>query len=90
MMRGINGGITLKTNWQKIADLKQSSRLLIFLQNNGIRSMEQLADKVTETHQQVYDLGKNIKAKERRLSKLNEHLAQVEVVCLLYYCSSNF
>jgi ATP-dependent exoDNAse (exonuclease V) alpha subunit len=79
MMRGMNSGIKLKTNWQKIADLKQSAHVLIFLQNNGIGNMEQFSDKVTNTHQRIYDLGKVIKAKERRLSKLNEHLAQVDI-----------
>jgi len=77
--QGINGGINLKTKWQKIADLKQSARVLIFLQENGISNMEQLAEKVTNTHQQIYDLAKNIKAKERRIFKLNEHLTQVDI-----------
>jgi hypothetical protein len=76
----MNGGIKLKTNWQKVANLKQSAQVHIFLQDNGISNMEQLAEKVTETHQQIYDLGKTIKAKERRLSKLNEHLAQVDLL----------
>ena len=48
------------------------------MQNNNINSLEQLADKVTKTHQRIYDLAGKIKAKERRISKLNEHLAQVD------------
>ena len=39
MMRGMNSGIKLKTNWQKIANLKQSAQALISLQNNGIRNI---------------------------------------------------
>jgi len=79
MITGMNGGINLKTKWQKIANLKKSAQVLVFLQNNGIQNMEQLADKITSTHQRIYDLAKIIKDKERRLSKLNEHLANVDL-----------
>jgi ATP-dependent exoDNAse (exonuclease V) alpha subunit len=90
MMRGINGGIKLKTNWQKVADLKRSAQVLIFLQENGISNMEQLADKVINTHQCIYDLAGKIKAKERRISKLTEHLAKVDIYSKYFEIYKNY
>ena len=77
MMNAINAAQNMKSRWKKIADLQRAAKVLIFVQENGITSVEQLADKVAELHQRQYDLANNVKSKERRISKLNEHLANV-------------
>ena len=79
MMSAINRGQEIKSHWKRIADLKTAAKVLIFLQENHITSVEQLADKVTDIHQERYDLANTIKAQERRISTLNEHLAQVDI-----------
>ena len=79
MMNAINGGQNLKSHWKKLADLKTRAKVLIFLQENHISSPEQLADKVTDIHEKRYELANTIKAQERRISTLNEHLAQVDI-----------
>ena len=40
--------------------------------------MEQLADKVEQLHERQYELANIIKADERRITTLNEHLVNVE------------
>jgi hypothetical protein len=79
MMNGITGGRELKSQWKQIADLQAAARVLIFLQTNNIIGVEQLADKVIEIHERYYEVANEIKAVERRISKLNEHLAQVDI-----------
>jgi len=79
MLSAINAAQNMKSKWKKIAGLQMSAKVLMFLQENKITSMEQLADKVTELNQRQYDLAGNIKSKERRISKLNEHLSQVDI-----------
>ena len=59
--------------------MKTAAKVLIFLQENHITSVEQLADKVSDIHQKRYDLAGEIKAQERRITTLNEHLAQVDI-----------
>jgi len=78
MMNGVAGGKNLNTRWQRIADLKTRASVLAFLQRNNIADMEQLADKITDMHKAIYDTAKKITAAERRLSVLDEHLAQYE------------
>ena len=57
--------------------LNAAQEVLIFLQRNGFTGddgMEKLADKVAELNKRQYDLANTVKTKERRISKLNEHL----------------
>jgi len=79
MMQGIAGGKSLDSRWQKIADLKTRAKLLAFLQENNITDVLDLADKITQLHQSQYDLANAIKKEERRISTLNQHLAQVDI-----------
>lgn len=79
MMNAINGEQTLKSNWKRIANLQTAAKVLVFLQENGITNMAELADKVTEIHQSQYDLAGKIKTAEQRISTLNQHLAQVDI-----------
>lgn len=78
MMNGLAGGENLKTNWQRIKSLKTSSKVLIFLQNNNITRVEQLADKVTQMHEEFYNVSNELKAVERRLKTISEHLGHYE------------
>ncbi|ANU55367.1 hypothetical protein I5Q82_02795 [Acutalibacter muris] len=58
----------------KIKALQENAKLLAFLQGNGITSMEQLYEKVSDMNDAYYDLrGKIVKA-ERRLAVLDERL----------------
>ena len=79
MLNAVNAAQDMKSRWKKIAGLQRTAEVLVFLQENGIKNPEQLADKVTELYQRQYDLGGNVKTKERRIKKLNEHLAQVDI-----------
>jgi len=79
MMSAINRGQEMKSHWKRIADLKTAAKVLIFLQENHITSVEQLADKVTDIHEKRYELANTIKAQERRITTLNTHLAQVDI-----------
>ena len=80
MMKGIQGGQNLKSRWKRIADVKMQAKVLIFIQRNNIAGMNELADKVSEMHKRIYDVSKNIKSAERRLTTLDEHLAQSEII----------
>ena len=68
MMNGIAGGKNFESRWQKIADLKTQAKVLIFLQENGIFDVEQLAGKVERMYERQYDVANKIKPVERRSS----------------------
>jgi len=80
MMNSIAGGKNLETRWKKIADLKTRSKVLVFLQENNITDVPTLSDKITQLYQSQYDLANSIKKEERRISTLNQHLAQVDIL----------
>ena len=73
-------GKNLNYRWQRIRDLQIRARVLVFIQNNDIRDMEQLANKVQQMYEQEYEVSKKIKAAERRLVTLDTHLAQFEII----------
>jgi len=79
MMAAVNRTQNLKSNWQKIRHLQRAAKVLIFIQENGIYSIEQFADAVADLHQRQHDLAGDVKTKERRIAKLNEHIANVDV-----------
>jgi hypothetical protein len=79
MMRGTADGHNLKSRWDKITDLKTQAKVLMFLQENNISDVGQLADKVEHMHKRQYDVSKKIKEIDRRKAKLSEHLAQTEI-----------
>jgi len=78
MMHGLAGGQNLDAQWKKIADLKTRAKVLVFLGQNHITDVGQLAEKVERMHRQQYDLAGRIKAVERRFGTLGKHLAQYE------------
>jgi hypothetical protein len=80
LMSAINEEQNMKSQWKRIANLQRAAKVLIFLQvNHMLGGMEQLADKITEISQRQYDLANSVKEKEHRITKLNEHLANLEI-----------
>jgi hypothetical protein len=75
----ISKGENLNTQWKKIVNLKVSAKMLYFMQNNNITDMAQLAAKVKKINNEFYDVAKSIKATDRRIETLTEHLAQYEI-----------
>lgn len=78
MMGGVANGKNLESRWAKIADLKTQAKVLVFLQQHHITDIAQLADTVTKLYEQSYDISGKIKAAERRLDTIAEHLAQYD------------
>ena len=63
---------TPRTHTSKIRALQESAALFSFLQANGIQSMQQLHEKISDMNSRYYDLrGKIVKA-ERRIATLTE------------------
>ena len=58
----------------KIKALQENAKLLVFLQTNGINSMQELYEKVSAMNKDYYDLRGQIVKAERRLAALDEHL----------------
>jgi len=78
VMSSIADGKNLNSRWKKIADLKTQAKVLIFLQSNNITSMEHLVNKVTQMNEEFYEVSNKIKAAERRLDTLTQHLTQYD------------
>ncbi len=58
--------------WAKIFNLKQISQALLFLQENGVRDYETLAQKAEASSKLFNDLSTQIKGYEKRLSEIAE------------------
>ena len=56
----------------KIRALQESAALFSFLQANGIQSMQQLHEKISDMNTRYYDLRREIVKVERRIAVLNE------------------
>ena len=56
--------------WEKVFNLKQMSKALLFLQENGIESLEQLNDRTSAIVQQTEGLKDSIRADEARLAEI--------------------
>ena len=79
-MGAIADSKNLNTQWQRIKNLQTSAKVLIFLQNNDIGDFPQLVQKVTNVHTELKEVSENIKAMERRINTLSEHLAQWQLL----------
>ena len=75
VLRNINNGQQLKSRTQKIKDLQAYVNVTEFLGENNINSIESLADRVTDMHQEQYDIACVIKKHDRRLKTLDEYSA---------------
>ena len=79
MMQGVASGRSLDTHWKRIADLRLRAKVLIFLTENGIRDVEQLAATVERMHTRQYEVANRTKEIDRRKEKLTEHLSNVDI-----------
>jgi hypothetical protein len=77
VLRNINNSQQLKSKAQKIKDLQTYISVTEFLRENNLNSIESLADKVTDMHQEQYDIAGVIKKHDRRLKTIDTHLANV-------------
>ena len=64
---GKNGGYV---NWAKRFNVKQASKAIVFLQENGIHSMEELQEKTKQVSAEFDRLDKGIKSAEKRLAEI--------------------
>ena len=62
------------SRYGKVKALKADAKLFNFLMENGIKSMQELFDKVAAMNGDYYDLRGKIVSKERRISALTERL----------------
>ena len=58
--------------WAKVFNLKQISQALLFLEENGVRDYETLAEKADISSKHFNELSERIKASEKRLSEIAE------------------
>ena len=65
---------TTTSRYGKVKALKADAKLFNFLMENGIKSMQELFDKVIAINSDYYDLRGKIVSKERRISALTERL----------------
>jgi len=65
--------------YQTIANLKAASKMFNFLQENEIKDMAELEEKVKSMYAKQYDIRDQLKPMERRLKTLNEHIQQADV-----------
>ena len=56
--------------WAKVFNLKQMAKALIFLQQNGIESLDQLNDQTSAAVQHLEELKNSIRADEARLAEI--------------------
>ena len=56
--------------WAKVFNLKQMAKALMFLQQNGIESLEQLNDRASAVVQHLEELKDSIRADEARLAEI--------------------
>ena len=56
--------------WAKVFNLKQMSKALLFLQENGIESLDQLNDRTSAAVQHLEELKDSIRADEARLAEI--------------------
>lgn len=64
---GKNGGYV---NWAKRFNVKQASKAIVFLQEHGIHSMEELQEKTKQVSAEFDQLDKDIKSAEKRLAEI--------------------
>ena len=78
IMSNIADSKNLNNRFRKIADLKTQAKILTFLQGNNITDMEQLTNKVVKMNEEFYEVSNKIKAADRRLETLAQHIAQYD------------
>ena len=66
-------------NQSNFYNLKAAASMLVFLQDNNIRDIADLENKVDSMHGRISELRENLKPVERRLKTLDEHIKQGEI-----------
>ena len=56
--------------WAKVYNIKQIAKVLLFLEENGIRDVDALADRAKETSDHFNDLSATIKDAEKRMAEI--------------------
>jgi len=69
----------LKNRAQRIADIKTYANALIFLEENNLSSIEDLADTLDGMQQRQYDISGSIKKLDHRMSSLEKHISAAEI-----------
>ena len=75
IMGGVGKGKNLKTDWQRVRNIQTQAKVLAFLLNNNVRSMDDFSDTVVRIHNRLGTVTNDIKKAERRLETLATHLA---------------
>jgi hypothetical protein len=75
---GIAKGKNLKSDWQRLRNLQNQAKVLLFLQHNDITSVEDFADSVVRKNERLKTVTDEIKKAERRLETLATHLAHAD------------
>ena len=78
IMGGVAKGKNLKNDWQRVRSLQTQAKVLIFLQENNINSIEDFADTVISKNERLKIVTDDIKKAERRLETLAVHLTHAE------------
>ena len=78
ILRSITANNHLKSQAQKIQDLKTLSNLVNFLRENELGSIDQLTDKIESMHQEQSDIAGKIKKQDKRFQTLETHLLHVD------------
>jgi hypothetical protein len=66
------------SRFAKIRNLKAAAKTLSFLQSNGISTLPELREKVTDFYGRLSDMGEKLKPLDRRLKTLDKHIKQSE------------
>ena len=79
VVTAVSKGENLNKQWEQVADLKTQAKILVFLQSNDIRSISQLADKIKNVNDDLYETADKIKKVDRRLDSLEFSIEQAEI-----------
>jgi hypothetical protein len=76
MMTKVADGRNLANDFQKVRNLQTQAKILMFLQQNGITDIPQLAEKIETINRDYKDLADKIKPVDERLAQLETYMAQ--------------
>jgi hypothetical protein len=79
VLTAISKGDELNTRWQKITDLKTRAKVLMFLGENHITDIPQLAEKINNVNNELSDVASMVKKIDRRLDSLDFLIKQTEI-----------
>jgi hypothetical protein len=72
------GARDLRTQWERVRDIKKSAEILMFLQSNDVYDMDHFVKKVEQTYDDLHELSGEISKVDRRLGTLATHLYHVD------------